>query len=41
MKNIGEWKTMELNLDLAINKKLREILNEDHIFMYERKAKFN
>ncbi len=40
MKNIGEWKTMELNLDLAINKKLREILNEDHNFMYERKAKF-
>ena len=31
---------MELNLDLELNKKLREILNEEHNFMYERKAEF-
>lgn len=31
---------MELNLDLELNKKLREILNKEYNFMYERKAKF-
>ncbi len=31
---------MELNLDPKLNKELRDILNEQHNFMFERKVKF-
>lgn len=40
MRNTGEFVNMELNLDPKLNKQLRETLNKQHNFMYERKVKF-
>ncbi len=37
---IGGLVNMELDLDPKLNKKLRDTLNEQHNFMYERKAGF-
>ena len=41
MKSMGELINMELNLDPKLNKQLRDTLNKQHNFMYERKAEFN